>query len=212
MPRKKKGMKFELLPRPTKGEDGKPLLYPHPAVGRKWSMRTLDEFCNKYRGMSKGELTRVFEAFLDVAAGFMEDGSRIETPIGSFAPKLKIKGDFSDPAKVKHDDVYFAGIEFIPSKRFNQELEDRLDEGFLKVAEVKYDRPEPSEKTTEEALQKCLQKGYITIRSFAFWSGMKYDTAKRYLNKLCEGENPRLRWTREGRTRHYLPVVSNKKE
>ena len=205
MPRKKKGMKFELLPRPTKGEDGKPLLYAHPAVGRKWSMRTLDEFCNKYRGMSKGELTRVFEAFLDVAAVFMEDGSRIETPIGSFAPKLKIKGDFSDPAKVKHDDVYFAGIEFIPSKRFNQELEDRLDEGFLKVADVKYDRPEPSEKTTEEALQRCLQKGYITIRSFAYWSSMKYSTARQWLLSKCEGENPLLKCDREGRTLHFKP-------
>lgn len=30
MPRKTDGMKFELLPRPTKGEDGKPLLYARP--------------------------------------------------------------------------------------------------------------------------------------------------------------------------------------
>ena len=51
MPRKKKGMKFELLPGPSKGEDGKSRLYPHPAIGRKWSMRWLDDFCNKYRGM-----------------------------------------------------------------------------------------------------------------------------------------------------------------
>ena len=39
MPRKKKGLKFELLPRPTKDENGKPLLYARPAIRRKWSKR-----------------------------------------------------------------------------------------------------------------------------------------------------------------------------
>jgi hypothetical protein len=212
MPRKKDGMKFELLPRPTKGEDGKPLLYAHPAVGRKWSMRTLDDFCNKYRGMSKGEVTRVFEMFMEVAAIHMEDGSRIETPFGSFAPKLKVKGDFTDPAQVKHDDVYFAGIEFIPSKRFVQELNNRLEDGFLKVTDQYDDRPEPDEETTEAALQKCLSRGYVTIKSFAYYSGMKYDMAKRYLNKLCEGETPRLHWIREGRMRHYFAIEKKKAE
>ena len=44
MPRKKKGLKFELLPRPTKDENGKPLLYARPAIRRKWSMKWLDDF------------------------------------------------------------------------------------------------------------------------------------------------------------------------
>lgn len=208
MPRKKKGMKFELLPRPTKGEDGKPLLYAHPAIGRKWSMQWLDDFCNKYRGMSKGEMTRVFEAFLDVAAIHMADGSRLETPLGSFAPKLKIKGDFTDPAKVKHDDVYFAGIEFLPSKRFFRELENRMEDGFLKVTDPNGERPEPDEASLEEALQKSLSKGYTTIATFSYLSGLKYDSAKRFLNALCTGENPRLHRIREGRTLHYLPMAS----
>ena len=35
MPRKTDGIEFEIHPRPTKGEDGKPLLYVRPAKGRK---------------------------------------------------------------------------------------------------------------------------------------------------------------------------------
>ena len=34
MPRKTDGIEFEIHPRPTKGEDGKPLLYVRPAKGR----------------------------------------------------------------------------------------------------------------------------------------------------------------------------------
>ena len=39
MPRKTDGIEFEIHPRPTKGEDGKPLLYVRPAKGRKKSFK-----------------------------------------------------------------------------------------------------------------------------------------------------------------------------
>ena len=48
MPRKTDGIEFEIHPRPTKGEDGKPLLYVRPAKGRKKSFKQLEDFCNKY--------------------------------------------------------------------------------------------------------------------------------------------------------------------
>ena len=39
MPRKTDGMLFELQPRPTSGEDGKPLLYARPAAPVKRTMK-----------------------------------------------------------------------------------------------------------------------------------------------------------------------------
>ena len=42
MPRKTDGIEFEIHPRPTKGEDGKPLLYVRPAKGRKKSFKDLE--------------------------------------------------------------------------------------------------------------------------------------------------------------------------
>ena len=207
MPRKKYGMRFDLLPRPTKGDDGKPLLYARPSIGIKYTMRTLDEFCNRYRGMHKGQLASVFETFIEVAAIHMENGERIETPIGSFAPRLRLDGDYTDPKQVKSNNVSLAGIEFIPSKRFLEALNDRVERGYLRTGEPTSTDQLRDPAQMDEALRKALLKrGYTTVNYFCYHSGLKYHTAKRYLNSLCEGENPRLRKTVEGRMIHYHPV------
>ena len=210
MPRKKDGMEIELHPRPTKGEDGKPLLYARPASNNKYHMRTLDEFCNKYRGMHLGEMTRALECFLDVATIHMQDGSRIETPFGSFAVKVRLDGDYTEPEKVKPKCVQYAGIEFIPSKEFVNRMGDRLKHGFRKVGEFSSTEPLHDPEAMDEALRKALKRGYTTVRYFCHHSGLKYATARRYLNSLCEGENPRLWKTKEGPTLHYLPVKNEK--
>ena len=85
MPRKTDGIEFEIHPRPTKGEDGKPLLYVRPAKGRKKTVDDMEQFCTKYRGLSKGEFIRVFETALELTAMWLQDGYRVETPFGSFA-------------------------------------------------------------------------------------------------------------------------------
>ena len=104
MPRKTDGIEFEIHPRPTKGEDGKPLLYVRPARGRKKSFKELDTYATKYLGLRPGEKQMVFE-----------------TPIGSFAPKLKLLGEHTDPKTITGKDVVYAGLEFIPSKEFVKE-------------------------------------------------------------------------------------------
>lgn len=43
MPRKNKGMFFELHPRPTKGEDGNPLLYARSAAPYKRTMKDVKD-------------------------------------------------------------------------------------------------------------------------------------------------------------------------
>ena len=45
--------------------------------------------------------------------------------------------------------------------------------------------------------------GYITIKTFQVYSGLKNKSAQRYLDSLCQGEHPRLRRYKEGRTWHY---------
>ena len=207
MPRKKYGMKFELLPRPTKDEDGKPLLYARPSIGFKYTTRRVDDYCVKNRGAYPGDLSRFLELFMEVAANLMSDGSRVETPFGSFAPKLKLNGDHSDPDKVKHSDVSLGGIEFIPSKRFEQELDKRIIYGFLKTKEVVERHPLTKPEELEEALQKSMKPGYATVKRFGYYSGLKEKTAARYLNKLCEGENPRLCRYKEGAAMHYKWAV-----
>ena len=204
MPRKTDGMKFELLPRPTKGEDGKPLLYPRPAKRFKYTQRAVDEYCNKYRCTQVGEISHLFGCFLDACATLMRDGSRVETEIGSFAPKLKLDGDYTDPKKVKNKSVSLAGIEFIPSKRFVETLQDKIHFGYVQKQEVYERHPVTDPEELEKILEKCLRIGYTTVERFQWATDLKYDTAKRYLNSKCKGENPLLRKFLEGRTNHYI--------
>ena len=56
MPRKTDGIIYELHPRPTRDEDGKPLLYAQPVIDKKYSIKELDEFCAKYRGKNLHEV------------------------------------------------------------------------------------------------------------------------------------------------------------
>ena len=124
MPRKTDGIEFEIHPRPTKGEDGKPLLYVRPAKGRKKSFKDLEAFCNKYRNLRTGELQMVMD----------------------------------------------------------------------------------------EALRRSMRLGYTTIPDFMIYSGLRRDSAKAYLDSLCQGEHPRLWKVRESRRWLYFPKKDETKE
>lgn len=195
MPRKKNGLPYELLPRPTKDENGQPLLYARSASYIKYSTELLDDFCHANRAMHSGELKRALQVFMEVAAIHMKNGERIITPFGSFAPKLRLDGEFTDPKKVKNKNVHFDGIEFVPSKEFANALEDQLTAGFVHVPDRVHTKPLHvlrEEGTIDEALSRCLECSSFTINNFCYYSGMKYSTARDYLNSLCKGESPLL--------------------
>ena len=195
MPRKKYGVQYELLPRPTKDEDGKPLLYARPAIPLKYPMRMLDDFAHNNRGLHQGELSRMLRTFMDVAACHMKMGERIVTPMGSFQVKLKLDGDYSDPKKVTGKNVQFAGLEFTPSREFISIVEDHLQIGFVYKPDVVHTRSVKElreEGVIDEALGKCLERKSFTIGTFCNHSGLKYNTARDFLNRLCKGEPPVL--------------------
>ncbi len=202
MPRKTDGMLFELHPGPSKGEDGKPLLYARPAKGRKLSIKVLDDECFKAGRTQKGELERAFDTFIDVARNYLANGYRIETAIGTFAPKLRLLGEHTEPETVRGSDVMFAGIEFKPSKDFVKEVK-RRQQGFRKSNDQVGNAQMYDEKAMDEALRKSIYHGYITIKRFQVFSGLRYNSAKRYLDALCQGEDARLYCYHEGRTWHY---------
>ena len=196
MPRKKYGVQYELLPRPTKDENGKSFLYAHPAIPFKYSMRTLDDFAHNCRGLHQGELSRMIRTFMDVAACHMKMGERIVTPMGSFQIKLKLDGDYSDPKKVSGKNVQYAGIEFSPSQEFLSMVEDHLMVGFVykpDLAHPKSVKELREEGVIDEALHKCLERKSFTINTFCYYSSLKYTTARDYLNRLCKSDPPVLK-------------------
>ncbi len=208
MPRKTDGILFELQPRPTKGDDGKPLLYAQPVVEYKYDLDDIDNFCAKYRHTSKGEIKHLFDLFCEVATMWIRQGYRVETPFGSLAPKLKLVGEHTDPEKVTGRDVMYGGIEFIPSKQFVKDADCSHDGFRLRKGSVgnsqMYDP-----KAMDEALRKSTRHGYITIKTFQIFSGLKYNSAKNFLDNLCKGDNPRLLRYREGRIWHYSVLNNN---
>ncbi|MBP5339508.1 MAG: hypothetical protein J6Z14_09470 [Prevotella sp.] len=203
MPNKTDGILFELQPRPTKGDDGKPLLYAQPVIERKYDLDAIDDFCAKYRHTSKGEMKRLFDLFSEVATMWLRQGCRVETPFGSLAPKLKLLGDHTDPVRVTGNDVVYGGIEFIPSRQFVQDA-DCSGDGFRRKKGRVGNSQMHDSKAMEEALRRSTVNGYITISNFVWASGLKYRSAKLYLDGLCQGDSPRLRCYQEGRTWHYV--------
>ena len=211
MPRKTDGIEFEIHPRPTKGEDGKPLLYVRPAKGRKRSFRELEDFCNKYRGLRTGELQMVMDVVMDVLGLWLSAGYRVETPLGSFAPKLKLLGEHTDPKTIHGRDIKYAGIEFIPSKEFVEEGGQNR-EGYRKSDEQVGNSQMRDPKAMDEALRRSMKRGFTTIPEFMIYSGLKRDSAKTYLDSLCKGDYPRLWRVRESRRWLYFPKQDKQTE
>ena len=204
MSRKTDGILFELHPRPTQGEDGQALLYARPCSGMKREFAELEAYCARHFGTNYGEMHRLFDCFINVASTWLAEGYRVETPIGSFAPKLKMTADFTDPEKVSSSDVELAGIGYAPSKRFLQAVSSE-NRGCRKLGNDVGNAQMYDEQAMAAALQRSMQHGYATISSFRRCSGLKYKSAKRYLDSLCEGDAPLLRRYKEGATLHYEP-------
>ncbi len=211
MPSKTDGILFELQPRPTKGDDGNPLLYAQPVIERKYTLDDIDDFCAKYRHTSKGEIKLLFDLFCDVAAMWLRNGCRVETPFGSLAPKLKLLGEHTDPAKVTGRDVMYSGIEFIPSKQFVADA-DCSASGFRRQQGSVGNSQMYDPKAMDDALRRSTYHGYITVKNFMAISGLKRKTAKAYLDSLCQGDHPRLVRYREGRTLHYTVLPDDTKK
>ena len=201
MPRKTDGIEIEIHPGPKKSEDGKPLLYVRPAKGYKKTFRELDDFCTKYRSLRTGEMQQVFDVLMEVAGRWLSEGYRVETPLGSFAPKLKLLGEHTDPKTITGRDVTYAGLEFIPNREFVKTC-GKNREGYRKSQRPVGNSQMYDPKAMDEALRRCMKMGYVTIPEFMVFSGLKRDSAQNYLDSLCEGEHPRLR--RVWESRRYL--------
>ena len=204
MPRKTDGMLFELQPRPTNGEDGKPLLYARPAAPYKRTMQDVETYCS-FKGLNSGLVEMAFDTFIEVCSEWLADGYRVETPLGVFSPKIKLKGDFTDPSKVKGKDVEFAGLDLTFSQRFVKAV-SRKQHGFRKKETTVGNAHMHDDAFMAEALRRSMSAGFTTIRIFMAKSGLKYHSAQRYLNHLCSGENPTLKRQRIGSTIHYFPL------
>jgi len=207
MPRKNSGMWYEVHPTPVKGDDGKNLVYVRPKSGMKLTMKELENYCERTYNLRYGEMSRAFDMFIRAAGRFLAEGYRIDTPIGSFAPKLSLTKQATDPDAVKDRDVRLDGVEYNPGKLWNREME-KWHDGFRR-----YDNPNTQElmadkEKLEQMMRECIKKyhGYITAGMFARYTGLTLYSARKQLNEWTEGENPKLLKTPRGKEHIYTEI------
>ena len=207
MPRKKDRMPFEVHPTPAKGKDGKNIVYAKPAMRDKLTMSGVEDFCSRNYGLRYGELSRAFDVFLRAAGKLMAMGYRVDTPIGSFAPRLELTREITNPDDVKSHDIRFNGVDYQPGKRWNEEL-SKWGNGFRRVDNVNTLELLADKNRLDELLKNCLHRynGYVTVGLFARASGLTYYSARKQLNQWTQGDNPRLLKTRRGQEFIYTEI------
>lgn len=207
MPRKTNGMPFEIHPSPKKAANGKNILYVRPRSRQKITMEQLDDYCANHYALRPGELTRAFQAFIEATGYYLSEGYRVETLIGSFAPKIGLRRELTDPNEVKTTDVLFEGIEYKSVKEYEKSVLSNL-RGFRRANNPNVQQLMADEDHLNKALQTNLERyhGYVTARSFAHSANITYYSARKQLDKWCEGEHPRLLKTKQGQEYIYTEI------
>ena len=209
MPKKTGGMPYMVYTSPKKGKDGRNIVFVKPEGGprMKITAEQMDAYCTKYSMMRSGELQLVLQEFMHWAAEWLVKGYRVETPLGSFAPKLRLKREITDPDEVSDRDVELDGIEYTPGKLWDEHLEYWMHDGFKKSERRYSNEPLADMDKMEQALHDLLnQQGFVTVNSFKLNTGLTYHSARKLLNEWTEGENPKLLKTRQGPTYIYTEI------
>ena len=206
MPEKKDGMLFEMHPSPAKSKDGKTLFYARPMKGQKLNIKQINELCEKHHRTIGYKIENAFEAFLHEVGYWLAEGYRIDTPIGSFAPKLGLKREITDPEDVKGSDVVFEGIEYNPGKQWKKEI-DKWFNGFRPVKNANTEEILAEPDRLRQILYRYVgMGGMITARQFAAVTGLTYFSARKVLDAWSEGDNPRLLRTKVGKQFIYTAI------
>ena len=209
MPRKNKGLPFEVHPGPQKNENNEPILYATTQSGYKRTLDDLDMWFGEKYGIRRGEMVRVFEAFMESAPKWMAEGFKIETPIGTFAAKIKLKQDFVNPDDITNNDADIDGIEFRIAKDFEKNMKYAVaSDGFRYIRKAQSSLILNNIQHLETALQKSLKanNGYTTVASFAAFSGLTTHSARKQLNRWCHGDNPKLQRSRISHAHIYTEI------
>lgn len=207
MPRKNCGIWYEVHPTPVKGEDGKNLLYVRPKSGMKVTMKQLEEYCERTYAMRYGELSRAFDIFIRAAGRFLAEGYRINTPIGSFAPRLSLTKQVTDADAVKDRDVKLDGVEYNPGKLWNEAMK-KWHDGFRRYHNTDTQEMMADKDKLEQKMRECIQRnnGFITAGRFARFTGLTLYSSRKQLNEWTKGDHPKLQKTRMGKEHIYTEI------
>ena len=190
-----------------KGKDGRNIVYAKPAKGLKLDIKAVDGYCHEHYELKDGELEFVFKQFLKCASELMARGYRIDTPIGSFVPKLGLKREITNADEVDDDDVQLEGVDYNPGKIWNKAIEGWLFNGFTRVENPNVQELMQDTAHLEQALRECLkQRGFVTVKAFTIQAHLTDYSARKQLETWTKGDNPKLMKTKMGQTDIYTEV------
>ena len=194
-------------PSPAKSKDGKTLYYARPVKGQKLNIKQIDTLCEQHRRLIGCRLETVFEEFLKEVGYWLAKGYRIDTPIGSFAPKLSLARQVTDADEVKDRDVRLDGVEYNPGKLWDREIKKWLD-GFRRNHNPDTQAILANQESLEQVMRDCIQKnqGYITAGMFARASGLTLYSARKQLKEWTKGDCPKLMMTPRGKEHIYTEI------
>ena len=206
MARKEDGMLFEVHPAPLKDKDGNNFVYVRPYALHRRLMDELDAYCASHYSVQPGEMKRALDVFMEAAKLWLAEGDRIETPFGSFAPKIGLRSEKTMADEVGGPDVELQGIEFTPTREFIEKV-DYWTNGFRPVGNPDTLKLAGDTAHLELALQRCIdEQGFASVRTFMRHSGLTYHSARKQLEEWCRGERPRLLRTKVGGTLVYTEI------
>ena len=197
---------YEVHPSPMKGKDGRYIVYARPARGLKLDIEAVDKYCHDNYETKGGELEFVFKQFLKCASELMARGYRIDTPIGSFVPKLGLKREITDADEVEDSDVELEGVDYNPGKIWNKAIEGWLFNGFTRVDNPNVQELMQDKEHLERALRECLKQGYVTVNAFAYRASLTNYSARKQLEAWTQGDNPKLMKSKIGHTDIYTEI------
>ena len=207
MPRKETGMQYEVFPTPLKDKRGYNYVCVKPRTFHHRTMEDIDDYCARHYAMRPGEMTRALTVLRQMSRIWLAWGDRLETPIGTFAPRLGLRHERTTADRIGPGDVYLRGIGFEPSKEFVEEVDDMTD-GY-RPTDFPASLPlGDDEKHLHHALRQTIDAngGYATVKTFRMFSHISAYKARQVLDQWCEGEQPRLMRTMMGGTYIYTEI------
>ncbi len=191
-------MLFEVHPAPLKDKAGNNYVYVRPFGQRRRTMAEFDEYCANNYALRPGEMTRVLGVFMEATKTWLGWGDRIETPFGTFSPRIGLRSEKTTADRVGSVDVELQGIDFIPTREYVQKVADWTS-GFRPAGNPDTLKLSADTVHLERALQRCIEEhGYVNVRGFMRHSGLTYHSARKQLDAWCKGDCPRLLRTKIG--------------
>lgn len=204
---KNKPLHVAVYPSNFEDGNGQKMLYVSANAHGEATLEELDAFCHESEGLPRGYVARCFDALMYAIPKLMGEHKRVKTPIGSFFVKPQFFRTMTDNEKVTAADIAMSGIDFRPTQAFKDAVSRQF--GSIEIDRRHHPKSleyysKPNEALTECLVPDSIGSRYVTIDKYRKATGLGYNTAKKCLDRMTEGEHPVLKRTKIGRTNVYV--------